>query len=244
MTAVGRALGDEAARSRPLCGYLGVAGPLAFATASVIATAAQRGYNARREDVSALAALDAQHPWIMITGFLVFGSCTIALAVGLRGAIQHSQAATAGPIMILVVGLGIVGAGLMRNDCSTELANCAARVRAGNVSWHHHGHDFASITVFGILMFAPLVFAEAFRHDPHWQGLRRYSQISAPLSFGLLALYLFSSSITPGWAGLLQRVFIATVLTWLAVLGARQAVNGQVAVPAGGQQESPPRVSG
>ncbi len=72
-------------------------------------------------------------------------------------------------------------------------------------------------------MLAPLVFAEAFRDDPQWQGLRRYSQISAPLSFGLFVLYLFSSSISPGWAGLYQRVFTTAVLTWIVVLGARLA---------------------
>ena len=86
-----------------------------------------------------------------------------------------------------------------------------------------HGHDFAAITVFCILMIAPLVFGEAFRDDPQWQGLRRYSQISAPLSFGLFALYLFSSGITPGWAGLYQRVFTIAVLTWIVVVGARLA---------------------
>lgn len=223
VTALGTTRGNESGRLRRLCGWLGVTGPLAFATASVLATAAQRGYSPRREDISALAALDAQAPWIMITGFLVFGSCTVALALGLRSAIQPSQAGTAGPIMLLVVGVGIVAVGLMRNDCSTELARCAARVRAGSVSWHHHGHDLASITVFTMLMFVPLVFAEAFRNDSRWLGLRRYCQVSGPLSFALFVLYIFSSSLTGGWSGLFQRLFTAAVLTWIGVLGVRLA---------------------
>ena len=218
----GRTRGNEG-RYRRLCGYLGLAGPLAFAVASLIATAAQRGYNPRREDISALAALDAQYPWIMITGFLVFSGCTIALAAGLRGAIQPSQAATAGPIMILFVGLGIAGLGLMRNDCSTALASCAARVRTANVSWHHHGHDLVSIAVFATLMLAPVVFAEAFRNDPRWQSLRTYSRVTAALSLGLFVVYILSSSAIPAWSGLAQRLFTTATLTWLAVLGTRLA---------------------
>ena len=229
MTPAGRTGGHE--RVSRLCGYLGAAGPLTFAIASLTATAAQRGYNPWREDISALAALDAQEPWIMITGFLVFSSCTIALAVGLRGAIQHSQAATAGPIMILLVGLGIAALGLMRNDCSTELATCAARVRTGNVSWHHHVHDMVSITVFATLMLAPLVLAKAFRNEPQWQSLRRYSRITAALSFGLFTVYILSSSLVPAWSGLLQRLFTTALLTWLAVLGTRLARPRQSSTP-------------
>jgi hypothetical membrane protein len=222
MSAAGRAGGNEGV-SRRLCGYLGAAGPLAFAIASIIASAAQRGYNPWQEDISALAALDAQNPWIMITGFLVLSGCTIALAAGLRGAIQPSQAATAGPIMILFVGVGIAALGLMRNDCSTELATCAARVRTGNVSWHHHGHDVVSIIVFTTLMLAPLVFAEAFRSEPRWRSLRTYSRVTAALSLGLFALYILSSSTIPEWSGLVQRLFTTATLTWLAVLGTRLA---------------------
>ena len=53
-----------------------MAGPVVFSAAWLVAWAAQETYSPLREDISALAALDAQQPWIMVVGFL-------ALAVGL-----------------------------------------------------------------------------------------------------------------------------------------------------------------
>ena len=49
-------------------GRLAVAGPIAFTIAWLISGPVQDEYSLRREDISALAALDAQYAWIMITG--------------------------------------------------------------------------------------------------------------------------------------------------------------------------------
>jgi hypothetical protein len=54
-----------------LLGRLAMLGPIAFTAAWLIAGLADDEYSVRQEDISALAALDAQHPWIMITGFLL-----------------------------------------------------------------------------------------------------------------------------------------------------------------------------
>jgi hypothetical protein len=49
-------------------GRVAVAGPIAFTIAWLIGGLVQDEYSFRQEDISALAALDAQHAWIMITG--------------------------------------------------------------------------------------------------------------------------------------------------------------------------------
>ena len=157
-------------RRRVLCGYAGVAGPVVFAAASVVAALVQTSYSWRREDLSALGALDAQHAWIMITGSVVLGTCTMALSIGLRDQTGQGETAALGPIMLFVAGAAIVGDGLMRSDCSTELRMCADKVRSGDVSWHDHGHNFASIVLFLVLMTVPLVFADAFRSAPAGHG--------------------------------------------------------------------------
>jgi hypothetical membrane protein len=57
-----------------------MAGPIAFTIAWLLGGLVQDEYSVRQEDVSALAALDAQHAWIVITGFVLLGVGTVALA--------------------------------------------------------------------------------------------------------------------------------------------------------------------
>jgi hypothetical protein len=61
-------------------GRLALAGPIAFTAAWLLGGLVQGEYRLRQEDISALAALDAHHAWIMITGFVLLGAGTIALA--------------------------------------------------------------------------------------------------------------------------------------------------------------------
>ena len=69
---------------RRLAGTSAVAGPIVFTVAWLVAWAVQDDYSPRHEDISALAALDAQRPWIMVTGFLALGVGVTLLGLGLR----------------------------------------------------------------------------------------------------------------------------------------------------------------
>jgi Protein of unknown function (DUF998) len=150
-------------------GRLAVAGPIAFTIAWLVGGLVQDQYIARQEDISALAAMDARQPWIMITGFVLLGVGTVALAAGLASTLR-SPSAVVGSALLMIAGIGLAVAGLARNDCSSELPDCAARVDAGDVSWHHQVHDNVSLILFLALIAAPLVFARAFGRD---QGCER-----------------------------------------------------------------------
>ncbi|WP_405065353.1 DUF998 domain-containing protein [Kribbella sp. NBC_01510] len=204
--------------SRLLLGRLAVMGPIAFTIAWIVGAVVQDEYSLRREDISALAALDAQNAWIMVTGFLLLGVGIVALGAGLAGAL-NGRPATVGSILVAVAGVGIIVAGLARNDCSSQLAACADRVDAGEASWHHVTHDLVSLVVFLALVAAALVFARAFRGDQSWRDLRTYCLITAVL--GLVLLVLFITGVAGSWNGLLQRVFVTVLFLWIAVLGAR-----------------------
>jgi len=58
-------------------GRLALAGPIAFTTAWLVGGLVQEEYSFRREDISALAAMDAQYAGIMITGFVLIGAGTV-----------------------------------------------------------------------------------------------------------------------------------------------------------------------
>src|SRR5215471_16496257 len=79
---------------RRMLGWCAVAGPVLFTAAWLVAGSVQAVYSPRREDISALAALDAQHAWIMIAGIVVLGLGLVALGVGLVGAIDDGRGAT------------------------------------------------------------------------------------------------------------------------------------------------------
>ena len=150
---------------RRVLGGCAVAGPVLFTVAWLVAWSVQDDYSPRREDISALAAVDAQHAWIMMTGIIALGLGLIALGLGLVGVIDDGRSATVGPILLALGGVSFVAAGLARNDCSSELPACKRRVESGNVSWHHSVHDVLGVAVFLVLTFAPLVLARAFRAD-------------------------------------------------------------------------------
>ena len=201
-------------------GRLALAGPIAFTLAWLVGGLVQDEYSAKQEDISALAALDAQHAWIMITGFVLLGVGTVALAAGLASALRYPSAVI-GSVLLVIAGIGLMVAGLARNDCSSELPACAARVDAGQVSWHHEVHDNVSLIIFLALIAAPLVLARAFGRDDHWRPLRAYSIVTGLLGFALLVLYVIAPAGT--WNGLVQRIFVSVLFLWIAVLGLRLA---------------------
>jgi hypothetical membrane protein len=195
-----------------------MAGPIAFTIAWLLGGLVQDEYSVRQEDVSALAALDAQHAWIVITGFVLLGVGTVALAAGLASTLRYPSAVI-GSVLLMIAGIGLAAAGLARNDCSSELPACAARVDTGEVSWHHQVHDNVSLIIFLALIAAPLVFARAFGLDHRWRPLRTYSIVTGLLGFALLVLYVIASAGT--WNGLVQRIFVSVLFLWIAVLGFR-----------------------
>lgn len=204
-----------------MLGWCALSGPILFTAAWLVAGSVQDIYSPRREDISALAALDAQHAWIMIAGIVALGLSLVALGLGLVGAIDGGRSATVGAILLVVAGLAFVVAGVARDDCSSELQACKKRVSAGDVSWHHQMHDNVGIAVLLLLALVPLVLARAFRRDSRWRDLRRYS-----LATGVVTLVLavvFGGEPFSGWNGLAERALVTIPLVWIAVLGIRLA---------------------
>jgi hypothetical membrane protein len=203
---------------RLVLGWLALIGPIAFTVAWIVAEALQDGYSPRRDYISELAALDARHAWLMITGFLLLGVGTVALGIGLAGALT-GRLGRIGSILVALAGVGIIVAGLARVDCRSRLDACAARIDAGDVSWHSATHELVSLVLFLALVAAPLVLARAFSGDEPWRHLHAYSITTGVV--GLVLLVLLFSGVAGSWTGVVQRVFVTVLLLWIAILGAR-----------------------
>jgi hypothetical protein len=202
-----------AARLLAACGALA---PVVFTTAWVAAGFVQDGYSARREDISALAARTAEHPWLMMAGLCATGLLVAAFAFGLHRGVRRGS--VTGPALVLLCGLGIVALGLLRNDCSSLTEACEARVEAGEVSWQHTAHDVVSVPVLAAAVAAPLVLALRFRTDARWRALAPFSAAAAPV---LGALFALAGIEAASWNGVLQRVAVSAVLLWLEVAALR-----------------------
>lgn len=194
----------------------GIAGPVAFTGAWIVASLLQAGSSAAEVQISGLAAPDARDPWIMIAGFVVLGGCSVAFGSALRHALGGAARAGPAPRLIQAAGLLTVAAGLLRRD--------RMLLTPVTASWHNHAHDVVSALIYVALVAAPLLLARRFRRDPGWTALR------VPLAAGSLAtaavLAGFVSGAFGSWNGVLQRIGVTLPLAALCAVAARLLAAG------------------
>ncbi len=213
---------------RRLAVVSGALAPLPLTAAWIAGGLVQEGYSPRKEDVSALAAETAQHPWIVIAGLVLSGLLTALFAAGLWRLAAGLRLYAA---LVGFVGLGLVGLGLLRNDCSSLTEECRRRVEAGEVSWHHVAHDALSIPVITGAVLAPLVLAWSLRRQPSRATTQAFSLAT---SCALAVLFsLGGAEAVPGWEGALQRAGISLAFLWLEVVALRELPRRRAPSPAG-----------
>jgi hypothetical protein len=190
-------------RTRALAG---LAGPVAFTAAWITASVRQAGHGVLTVQLSGLAAADARDPWIMITGFLALGGCTVAFG--------HELARDlAGPAPRLIEGAGAltVAAGLLRRD-HMELTS-------GPASWHNEAHNIVSLVLYGDLVLAQLLLARRFGTAPGWRAWRPYLLASGAATAAALAVFIPND--TSASAGTLQRIAVTIPLLATAAVAVR-----------------------
>jgi hypothetical protein len=90
-----------------------VAAPL-FAVVALAQTATRAGYDLTRHPISMLA--NGELGWIQTTSFHVAGALTLAGAVGARRALRGGPARTWGPVLLALIGVGMLVAGAFTMD--------------------------------------------------------------------------------------------------------------------------------
>ncbi len=210
----------------------GIIGPVVFTGAWLASSLLQTGHSPADIQISGLAAPDAKDPWIMITGFLVLGGCTVAFGTALHAALaepgnrvaetptdQEGRVSAdtfggrAGLAPRLIQGAGVltIAAGLLRRDHMMLVP--------GAVSWHNHAHDLVSAVLYVDLVLAQLLLARRFGREPSWRPWRPWLLASAAASAAVLLAFAADTS-APG-AGVLQRVAVSIPLAAVAAVAAR-----------------------
>jgi hypothetical protein len=222
LTLVAAATPDRPPRrpNRLLLGGL-LAGPL-FTVTFLLEAAFRDGYDPMRDPVSSLSLGPAG--WIQVADFLIAGALTLGFAVGLRRSLKPGPGAAAGPVLIAVWGVGLLGAGVFVTDpVSRDPAGTPAV--PDQPSWHGVLHDLVfSLPGFACFAIAMFVFVYAFARR-NASGWAVYSGLSGA---AFLVLFFFASagfaqdSRWVSTAGLLQRLGVGVGWLWLTLLAARQ----------------------
>jgi hypothetical membrane protein len=183
-----------------------VAGPVVFTAAWIAGSLRQTGHGALSVQLSGLAADDARDPWIMITGFLVLGACTVVFGQELAGELPGLA-----PRLIQLAGVLAIAIGLLRRD-HVELTS-------GPSSWHNQAHNIVSLVLYADLVLAQLLLAHRFGREPAWRAWRPYLAASG-IATGI-ALAVFIPNITSPSGGILQRIAVTIPLVAVTAVAAR-----------------------
>ncbi|GHJ56401.1 hypothetical protein Nm8I071_57080 [Nonomuraea sp. TT08I-71] len=135
------------------------AGPL-FLGLGLAQAFTRDGFDLSRQPLSLLAL--GEHGWIQIANFVVSGLLALAGAAGFRRALRGGPAATWGPALVAVLGVGLIVAGVLRADPSMGWPAGAPEGSPETMSWHSYGHGVGAMLSFGSLTVACLVFARRF----------------------------------------------------------------------------------
>jgi hypothetical protein len=188
----------------------GVVAPVLFVVSFLVQGAVRPDYDPLRHPVSSLV-LGHRSGWVQVATFVVTGILVTAYAV----ALARSGAGRWTPILIAVVGLGLIGAGMFPADPINGYPPGspvpAPRTPAGQL------HNLFSTPVFTALPAAALVLGARYARAgvPGWA---RYSRLTA----GFFWAFFVLSSVGFGGVralvptgGLWQRLSLATGLAWL-----------------------------
>jgi hypothetical membrane protein len=213
-------------RSPPLVAYGGVAGLVVLAVCVAVGAVLDTGYSSAREAMSALGAKNAEHPMSFTVGVIALGLGAVCMAVTFGGRLS-GKAARATTVLLVLVALAMGTAGLAREDCSPDLAACAALEEAGAVSTSHTTHELVSMLGFVCVVAAAFTLARALRRSGRAANLAGRTKAVGSALVAMLVLLV--ANPVPAVGGILQRVWVALAFGWLGY------VSVTVAGPASGE---------
>ena len=199
------------------CGVL--AGPF-FTIVWFLQGLTRPGYDPLKYTISSLSA--GELGWIQIANFLITGSLILAFAVALRQLLQEPSGSVWGPILIGLVGVGLIGAGLFVTDPLNGYPP-GTPILPTERTTHGILHDLFGIPVFLGLPIAGFVFGRLFarRGESNWAWYSRLSGIGMFAVFFIARLGFRMLETNPALAenfGLLQRITLIIGFTWLTLL--------------------------
>ncbi|NTU81059.1 MAG: DUF998 domain-containing protein [Chloroflexales bacterium] len=192
----------------------GVAGPILFSVITIVAAALRPDYSHITSFISELGASGTPHaPLMNYLGFVPAGLFLAAFGIALVRATSQHVLAVVGAVLVGLFGVGVAVSGIVSCDPGCPVPGGSLENAAHNV--------------IGPLSFIALacgvgLLGAAFRRLPYFRPVSRYSLVTSIL--GLLFIVAIVGSLeAKTLTGLWQRLFLATLFLWCAVIGIRVA---------------------
>jgi hypothetical membrane protein len=190
----------------------GVAGPMLFSAVVVVAAALRADYSHVASFISELGATGTPYAHLMnYAGFLPGGLLIAGFGVALVRALPRSRVAILAAILVTLFGAGVAASGI---------ASCDPGCPQTGGSVENLVHNTIAPIAFVCLIAAAGILGVLFRGDASWRSLSIYSLISSLMGLCLL-LALAGSLDSREFTGVWQRLLLAVLFLWCAVIGLR-----------------------
>ena len=180
------------------------------------------------------------HGSIFVAAFIALGLAGLALALGLRRAVERSRSSRAGSVLIGLFGIGWILGGIFRDAPDVASLEPVVQGKISSVSMMVHG-----LGAFGglfLLMAGMLVLSIAFKHDERWHSFWIPSLILglATLALFVMAFFIEAPLVVPccpsgsvAWWGAIEfRVFFGAFVLWLLLASIRLRAVAKESAPA------------
>jgi hypothetical membrane protein len=199
-------------------GLGGMIGPAVFATMVVVCAAWRPGYSHTAQFISELGATGTPGAaWMNGLGFLPAGAGIAMLGIALARHFRGDRLALVGAGLVAGFGVALLTAGVVPCEAGCPQAEPTL-------------HDGSSVVGFVAAIVGFAIFGLVFRRHEGWRRLAWPS--AAASAVGLVLLVGLARSIeSREWTGLWQRLLVATLFLWCAVVGWRTLRAGGRAQP-------------
>ncbi|MFW9997518.1 MAG: DUF998 domain-containing protein [Candidatus Odinarchaeota archaeon] len=192
----------------------GIAGPVLYMLQLIILGLLTPGYNHITDTMSILGGVGGIRATIFNTGLAVTGVLICLFAIGLHRGIKPGRGSFIGPLMLIIAGIGMVGAGYFHCDQGCE--NVLSFTFTGIM------HSLTAFLTGVCASVAPLVIYLRLKNDPRWEKYRFYTLLSglAANATGIgfwISLVLFRQEAVM-FRGVLQRLGIVIPLLWMVII--------------------------
>ena len=204
---------EREGEQRNILALAGIAGPLVFVLVFTVLGFLRAGYDQSAQMISQLAELGAWTAPYQTANFILIGVLTLVFALALqRGA---GRGSAVGPLLIAFVGVALAGVAALPCD-----PGCEAVTTRGEL------HETVSGLAFIAFVLGLVFMARRLGRSPGWRGYAVYTWVTAVVAFVLLVVFsvVVSDAALPSlapYAGLLQRLFVLSLLQWMGVMGLR-----------------------
>jgi hypothetical protein len=197
-----------------VCG--GIACPL-FIIVVLIEGAMRLNYNSFLYPLSSLSIGDSG--WTQISNFIFTGILLVIFSFGLNQVCNSDKVKFRGPLLIRLVGIGLIGAGIFVTDPIFGYPPDKPLVLR-QFTLHGHLHDGFSMLVFICLPWACFVFRRYFIA----KGKEGWANYSTFTGYAMIATFIITSmgfkqlSGFVNYAGMFQRLCVSIGWTWMTLL--------------------------